>query len=90
MNGSYFDPKDEPDEFMFDFIADCNRILEDKGYDVLQIKFKNHDDYYRIMNNCREFTKNNLKVYGVSYDDPEILIQKEDDMIAEHEIERPT
>ena len=86
MNGSYFDPKDEPDDFIFDFIQSCNKVFEEDGATVLQVQFSSHDDYYKVMNNAREFSKNNFKVFGVSYDSPEIIIQKEEDMIAEHEI----
>ena len=86
MNGSYFDPKDEPDDFIFDFIQSCNKVFEEDGATVLQVQFSSHEDYYKVMNNAREFSKNNFKVFGVSYDSPEIIIQKEEDMIAEHEI----
>ena len=88
MNGSYFDPKDEPDDFIFEFMDECNKVLEEQGAEVLKIQFNSHDDYYRVMNEAREFSKNNFRVYGVSYDSPEIIIQKEEKIIAEHEVER--
>lgn len=87
MKSLYFDSSDEPDQFIFDFMTDINKKLESEGIECVQVQFTDKDDYYRIMNHAREFSENNFKVYGVSKDSPEIIFEKEEDVIAEHEIE---
>lgn len=87
MKSLYFDSSDEPDQFIFDFMADINKKLESNGVECVQVQFTDKEDYYRIMNHAREFGENNFKVFGVTKDSPEIIFAKEDDVIAEHEIE---
>lgn len=84
LKGLYFDTKGEPDDFIFSFMRDVKRILSSKGIDTLDIEFDSPEDYYKILSYSREFSKNNISVYGVSRDDVALTFIREDDVVAEH------
>ena len=85
MKGLYFNNDGEPDEFVNDFLKDLYKIMEDEEKEYVRIEFEDVEDYYNVMNHVNDFMKENISVYGVLRDGPEIIFAREPDMIAEHE-----
>ena len=83
IKGLYFNDDNEPDNFMFEFKQDIERILKDKGVDYIDIKVDNKEDYYRIMNNLADFADNQIKMYWRTTDDYTITLENVEDMDEE-------
>lgn len=86
IDGLYFNTDGEPDTFLVDFVKDINRVLKEEGQDVLAIEFDSKEDYYEVMNYVERFLDEDIRAYGTFRDRPEVIFEREPDMIAEHEI----
>ena len=52
INGLYFNPEDEVDDFEYRLSKDLERIYKEKGITYIKLDFDNKDDYYtRIYEN---------------------------------------
>lgn len=74
IKGLYFDNSDEPDEFMYNFKEDIKNLLKEDGVDYIDIKADNKTDYYRLLEELEDFTKDNIKISGTSRHEYEIEI----------------
>lgn len=74
IKGLYFNDENEPDNFMYEFKNDIERILKGKGINYIDIKVDNKDDYYRIMNELSDFANDSIKMYWKTDDDYTITL----------------
>lgn len=63
ISGLYFNDENEPDNFMFEFKKDIERILAGKGIEYIDIKVDNKEDYFKIMNNLSTFNNEKIRMF---------------------------
>ena len=77
IKGLYFDEKNEPDTFGYNFNKDIRRILESKNYDCIGIRAHNSEDYNRILNDIWKIN-NQIRITTTSLNDLDIIIENDD------------
>lgn len=87
MKGLHFNNDPEPDGFIFEFMDDIRNMMKTHGKEYVEVEFNSPEEYYEVMNNINEFTKNNINCYGVSRNAPVVVFTQEEELKAEHEIE---
>ena len=82
IDGLYFNPETEPDNFYYDLIEDVERILEEKGYTVLKCQYDNPDDMYNTLYEMeKKYYYDDISISGTSVTDSyELVINTESDM----------
>ena len=80
MKSLYFNDSNEPDNFRFDFMNEMRKVLDEEGTQYVNIQFDTKEDYYRIINNLREFTENGIKVWGTTRDNMEVILEDTEDL----------
>ena len=86
MEGLHFNNDPEPDGFLFEFMKDVRNMMNKNNKEFIEVEFESPEDYYEVMNNINEFTKNNISCYGISRDAPVVVFTQEEELKAEHEI----
>ena len=86
MEGLHFNNDPEPDGFLFEFMKDVKDMMDKNNKEFIEVEFESPEDYYEVMNNINEFTKNNISCYGISRDAPVVVFTQEEELKAEHEI----
>ena len=80
MNGLYFNPEDEVDDFEYRLPKDLERIYKEKGITYIKLDFDNKDDYYKALLEMEKMTTDGITMYGTSRENHyEIIFDKEDD-----------
>jgi len=78
IDGLYFDPSDEPDDFFFNLSKDFEEwIKKDKNVKYIHCRFTNPRDYYNMLSKMEDFANDNIKVYGTSRENQYELIVNE-------------
>jgi hypothetical protein len=78
IQGLYFDESKEPDDFMYDFKNDMDRILSSEDVEHIQITTETKEDYYRLLDELQKFNKDSMTVYGVSKDKCTVIVENEE------------
>lgn len=84
IKGLYFNDENEPDNFMFEFRNDIERILKEKGVEYIDIKVDNKEDYYRIMNNLSNFNNDKIKMFWRTEDNYAMTIAAVEELDEEN------
>lgn len=79
IDGLYFNDSREPDNYMFNFKQDLDKIMENEGVEYVKIEADNKNDYYRILNDLCKFNKDAIKVSGTSREKFEVIVEKTED-----------
>jgi hypothetical protein len=74
MDGLYFDGSPEPDDFMFDFHDAVQMVAKSKGATFITIDFENKEDYYKALNEMRQFTEENVSIVTTSKESDHMII----------------
>lgn len=81
MKSLHFDDSDEPDSFRFQFMDDVKSILKNTGATMLDVKFDNKEDFYRILNKAHDFIEHGMSVHCTSIaGNYEVVIEDDEDL----------
>ena len=80
IDGLYFNPEDEVDDFEYKLSQDLERIYKEKGITYIKLDFDNKDDYYKALSDMGKVTTEGIKMYGTSRENHyEIIFDTEDE-----------
>lgn len=79
MDGLYFDGSPEPDDFIFDFRKAVLSVAEgNAGVHKLILNFSDKEDYYKAMNEMRNFCDERISITSTSREDDTTIIVEND------------
>lgn len=82
IDGLYFDPSDEPDDFFYNLSKDLeDRFKKNKKISYIQCKFNNPKDYYNALSAMEKYCDDNIEIYGTSREHQyELIINESSDI----------
>ena len=86
INGLYFNPDDEVDDFEYRLSKDLERIYKEKGITYIKLDFDNKDDYYNTLVAMQKYANDNISVSGTSREGHyEVVIDNDENNEDENE-----
>ena len=80
MDGLYFDDSPEPDEFIFEFNKDMQKLEKEKGISYIRMDYSSENDFYDALYEIQKFNTDRVKCYATSRDGHyDILVEAETD-----------
>lgn len=81
IDGLYFDPSEEPDDFYFSLINDLKEKYKDKNIKFISCEFDNPHDFYEAMKDMEKYANDNISISGTSREGVyEMVINEDSDM----------
>lgn len=81
IDGLYFDPSDEPDDFYFNLVQDLKEKAKENGQIYITCEYDNPNDFYNGMSALKKYTEENIVVSGTSREGTyELVINEDSDM----------
>jgi hypothetical protein len=81
IDGLYFDPSDEPDEFYFNLIQDLKKKTSEEGKIFITCEYDNPRDFYNGLTKLKEFSDDNITISATSREGVyDIVINEDSDM----------
>ena len=81
IDGLYFNSDDEPDEVYFEMIKDIEKRVTEEGKTFIKCDFESANDYYHMLDILKDYTDDNISIYGTSRENHyEIVINEDSDM----------
>lgn len=77
MDGLYFNNSQEPDDFMYDFKKDLEKIMKNKENTYIELKVNNKEDYHKALSLIHQMHNESMKVYSTSIDENALIIENE-------------
>lgn len=74
LKSLYFNEDNEPDDFRFDFMKEVRKVLDTEGVEYIDLVCDNKVDFYNIMDKLNAFSDKNVKAYGTSKEQYNIVI----------------
>ena len=81
IDGLYFDPSDEPDDFYYSIMNDLKEKYKDKHINYISCEFDNPQDFYEALHDMEKYCDENISIYGTSREGVyEMVINEDSDM----------
>ena len=81
IDGLYFDPSDEPDDFYYSIMNDLKEKYKDKHINYISCEFDNPQDFYKALHDMEKYCDENISIYGTSREGVyEMVINEDSDM----------
>lgn len=81
IDGLYFDPSPEPNDFYFNLIKDIEKKYKKEGKIFIRCEFDDPNEYYNALYSMNKFSEDNIKIYGTSRENQyELIVNESNDM----------